>query len=222
MNLVIYLWGYFRKGGVMINNIKVCCVQKVIPLAFDESMSYLEMLCAMLKSVNETIDEVNRLSNIVDNIDVNFDDINEKIDNINAQITNLNNGYTELSSKIDVNTENINLTNERITNEINELDTTLRSLINSNYTTLKTYVDAQDFILNEKIDNIQIGAISVYDPTTGLLSPLQTVINNLAQASNKDGLTASEFDLLELTASGFDAYNITAYEFDSAGKIILV
>ena len=64
----------------MINNIKVCCVQKVIPLAFDESLSYLEMLCAMLKKVNETITEVNRLSDIVNNIDVNFDEINEKVD----------------------------------------------------------------------------------------------------------------------------------------------
>lgn len=206
----------------MINNIKVCCIQKVIPLAFDESMSYYEMLSAMLYSVNQTIDEVNRLSNIVDNIDVNFDNINKEIEDINAQITNLNNGYNELSNKIDINSNNINVLNQRITDEINELDITLRNLINSNYATLKTYVDAQDNLLNEKIENIQIGAINVYDPTTGLLSPLQTVINNLAQASNKDGLTASEFDLLELTASGFDAYNITAYEFDSAGKIILV
>lgn len=219
---MIYLWGYFRKGGVMIKNMKVCCVQKVIPLAFDESLSYLEMLCGMLKKVNETIDEVNRLSNIVDNIDVNFDEINNKIDTINNEITTINDNYTNLSNKVDENTNAITQLNERITNEISELDDTLRMLINTNFETLKNYVDAQDFILNEKIDNIQIGAINVYDPTTGLLSPLQTVINNLAQASNKDGLTASEFDALELTASGFDAYQITAYEFDSQGKVILV
>ena len=50
----------------------------------------------------------------------------------------------------------------------------------------------------------------------------QTVINNIYELSNKDGLTASEFDALNLTASGFDAYQITAYEFDSQGKTILV
>ena len=217
-----YLWGYFRKGGVMIKEMKVCCVQKVIPLAFDESLSYLEMLCGMLKKVNETIDEVNRLSNIVDNIDVNFDEINSKIDTINNEITTINDNYNTLSNKVDENTNNITQLNDRITNEINELNSTLRELINTNYDTLKNYVDAQDFILNEKIDNIQIGAINVYDPTTGLLSPLQIVINNLYTISNKDGLTASEFDTLELTASGFDAYQITAYEFDSQGKAILV
>ena len=54
------------------------------------------------------------------------------------------------------------------------------------------------------------------------INDLQIVINNLYQAGNKDGLTASEFDALDLTANEFDAYQITAYEFDSAGKTILV
>lgn len=206
----------------MIDNIKVCCVQKVIPLAFDESLSYLEMLCAMLDTLNKTIDEVNHMAQVVDNIDVNFDEINRKINLINEELITINNNFNNLSDKVDTNTDNIALLNERITNEISELDETLRSLINTNFTTLKNYVDAQDFILNEKIENIQIGAINIYDPTTGILSPLQTVINNLYTIGNKDGLTAGEFDALELTASGFDAYNITAYEFDSEGKIILV
>ena len=87
---------------------------------------------------------------------------------------------------------------------------------------LKEYVDYQDSILDDKITNIQIGEISVYNPTNGLLQPLQTVINDLYGASNKDGLTATEFDALELTATSFDAYQITAYEFDSEGKTILV
>lgn len=206
----------------MIENVKVCCVQKVIPLAFDESLSYLEMLCGMLDKLNQTINEVNRMSEIVDNIDVNFDEINNKISAINIHLENIDGNIIDLYNKTNTNTENINLLNTRITNEINDLDTTLRNLINSSYDTLKDYVDVQDGLLDEKINNIQIGAINVYDPTTGLLQPLQIVINNLYQIGNKDGLTAGEFDALELTASGFDAYDITAYEFDSAGKLILV
>ena len=217
-----YLWGYFRKGDFMINNIKVCCVQKVIPLAFDESLSYLEMLCAMLDKVNQTIDEVNRMSVIVDNIDINFTDLYDKINNLNSDINNINNQLENITSKVDTNTNNIVLLNNKIDNEINNLNNTLRQLIRDNFDTLKNYVDYQDFLLDEKINNIQIGAIDVYDPTTGILSPLQTVINNLYEIGNKDGLTATEFDALDLTASQFDNYEITAYEFDSQGKAILV
>ena len=95
-------------------------------------------------------------------------------------------------------------------------------LINEKYNDLKDYVDVKDQALNAKIDNIQIGAISVYDPTTGLLTPLQIVINNIYSSSNVDGLTAEEFDALDLTATEFDAYQITTYDFDTQGKLILV
>ena len=56
----------------------------------------------------------------------------------------------------------------------------------------------------------------------GTVEPLQIVINNLYQLTNKDGITAGEFDTLEKTASEFDAYQMTAYEFDSSAKAILV
>lgn len=206
----------------MISNVKVCCVQKVIPLAFDESLSYLEMLCGMLDKLNETIDEVNRMTEIVDNIDVNFDEINEKIDIINETLLNMENQFTSIDERVSTNSNNINILNIKIDDEINTLNNTLRNLINENFNTLKTYVDYQDTILDEKIDNIQIGAINIYDPTTGILSPLQTVVNNLYQLTNKDGLTANEFDTLDLTAQAFDNYQITAYEFDSQGKAILI
>ena len=39
--------------------------QKVIPLAFDESLSYYEVLCNLLAKIKEVIDEQNRQ---VDNI----------------------------------------------------------------------------------------------------------------------------------------------------------
>ena len=163
------------------------------------------------ESDNELVDAFNNLKAYVDEYLYSIPDFEEAINNINIRLDNLaseiianRNAISELDSKID--SEIINVKN----------------LINQNFDALKVYVDYQDNLLDEKIDNIQIGAINVYDPTTGLISPLQTVINNLAQISNKDGLTASEFDNLELTAQGFDNYDITAYEFDSAGKIILV
>ena len=200
-----------------------CLTLGQLPTSYRESMSYEEQvlwLCNIIE--NEITPKVNELIDIVDNIDINFDEINEKINIIQNDIMIIQNEYQTLNSKVNQNTEDIQALDSRITNEINTLDSTLRALINSNYNTLKDYVDYQDNILNEKIDNIQIGAINVYDPTTGILSPLQVVINNLYQIGNKDGLTAGEFDALELTASGFDAYEITAYEFDSQGKIILV
>ena len=83
------------------------------------------------------------------------------------------------------------------------------------------YTDSTEARLQAQIEAIQIGAINVIDPTTGELSPIQTVINNIA-GSTADALTASEYDALNLTATAYDNYNITAYDYDFKGKALLV
>lgn len=163
------------------------------------------------ESNNELVDGFNNLKSYVDEYLVD-------VSNLKDAIEEINNRLDSLAQEIMENTKSINELDSKIDSQIEMV----KDLINQNYNTLKLYVDNQDNLLNEKIDNIQIGLINVYDPTTGLLSPLQTVINNLAQVSNRDGLTATEFDELELTAQAFDNYEITAYDFDSEGKIILV
>lgn len=166
------------------------------------------------ESDNELVDGFNALEEYVMKYVTDVSDLKEAIELINTRLD-------ELVLQVQSNTDNIELLDSKIDTEISNLDNTLRLLIESNFTVLKNYVDNQIAILDYKIEHISIANMTVYDPTTGLNSPLQVVLNNIAQISNKDGLTASEFDTLELTASEFDAYQITAYEFDSSGKIIL-
>lgn len=131
---------------------------------------------------------------------------------------------------------------KNIANDVSKLTTEYNTLIN-NFEELKEYVDTylEDLddvkesinIINGRIDSIvnevnllnnrlDNGDITIYDPTTGLYSNIQTVINNLYNLSNTDGLTANEFDLLDLTVTAFETYEITATQFDTKGKLILV
>ena len=157
---------------------------------------------------NETITEMYNnlvlLKEYVDKYLVDIEDVKEEIKLINETITVLQTAIEQ--NKNDIQTVRLELIN----------------LINENYNLLKEYVDYNVEVLDDKITNIQIGAINVYNPTNGLLQPLQEVINSLYEISNKDGLSASEFDALDLTATEFDNYQITAYDFDSRGKTILV
>ena len=205
-----------------MERIRICSLGN-IPSSYRESMSYEEQVLWILNKLErEIIPDVNELIDFMNNIDVNFTEINNKINEINGSITQLTNNLDYISERVNQNTEDIVLLGNQVESELLSLENELKDLINQNYNTLKTYIDTQDSILNNKIDNIVIGSINVYDPTTGELSPLQIVLNNLAQATYKDGLTASEFDTLELSASAFDSYQITALEFDSNGKAILV
>lgn len=196
--------------------LNVCCnrIYKAIPLAFDESLSYLEMLGAICNELNETIEQVNANTEWINNYSGDLTDIQNRLtiaeQNINTLTTNVNKNTQDI---IDLRNETMNL--------VSSLRNELIEIINGNYNSLKNYVDMQDADLQYQIDNINIGATIIYDPTTGLPDTVQNVVNNLYQLTNKDGITASEFDLLELTVTQFESYNMTAYEFDSQSKTIL-
>lgn len=189
-------------------------IYKAIPLAFDESLSYLEMLCKMLNQLNETIEQVNANTDWINNYSGDLSDIKEAIIQIESNIATLTN-------KVNKNTDDIADLYTYINAQINGLNLSLQALIEGNFNQLKNYIDYEINDLQEQIDNINIGATVIYNPTTGSEDTVQNVINDLYQLTNKDGITASEFDTLELTVSGFEAFDITAYEFDSQSGVIL-
>ena len=175
-----------------------------------KALDNYHIMCKLYEYIKNIAGDVANLSGLYDDFEElkNYvDEYLESLDDVKAAIVVINNTLENQASLINSNTTKIEQ---------------LQTIINNNFTILKNYVDNQVAILDDKIDNIQIGQIDIYDPTTGIVSPLQTVINNLYGLSNKDGLTATEFDALDLTATAFDAYQITAYDFDSQGKIILV
>lgn len=195
---------------------------------FDALTNY-EMMCKIVGKLNEVVDLTNEQTSVINTLNSEFTELYNyvhqyifDVDELKEAIALINNRLDEIAEQVLLNTNNITLLNNKIDTNIENLRVDLTALINQNYNTLKDYVDYQDSQLNEKIDNIQIGQIQIYDPTSGTIKPLQDVINDLYALTNKDGLTAGEFDALELTASVFDAYEITAYEFDSSGKTILI
>lgn len=196
----------------MISNIKVCCIQKVIPLAFDESLSYLETLLGVLNKLNETIDEVNKMAEVVDNINVNFDDINNKIALINAKLVEIENDFEIFEDRIknDVKQE-MSLLYNRVVTLLNEYQT----IFNGNLNALRTDLESQ-------IRAIELGNVDAYNPTTGEYENINKVIMDIYDTLRNNSITCSEFDALELTATEYDALEISAYNFDVNGKTFLL
>lgn len=202
---------------------KMCVTIGNLPSSYVDSMSYYECLMWLCKYIADTVipavntnaEALQELKTYVEEYLHGFEELKEHVDAIDVIIASL-------SSQTEKNTQDIEALTNKINTDIDNLRIELIAEINGAYNTLKAYVDYNIEDLDNKITNIQIGSISVYNPTNGLFQPLQDVLNDLYGVSNKDGLTATEFDALELTATAFDAYEITAYEFDSEGKIILV
>lgn len=176
------------------------------PISVDpkDMMTDVEYLLGILKKLNETIKQVNENTEFIESY-------SGKIEEIEAEIAALRTEMDDFKSEVTLN----------IQAQFLQIKAELESTIAAFMVQANAYTDAVASQLREEIQAVSIGAITVYDPSTGLLSPLQTVIDNIYGTSRDEALTATEYDALELTATAYDAKQITAVDYDRYGKTIL-
>ena len=186
---------------------------KIPPIGFFEPISVqpedwmtdVEFLLGVLKKLNEVILQTNKNTQFIE-------EYTGKIEEIEAEIASLRKEMSDFETEI----------NDEITLQFNNIKIELQSMIATALVQANAYTDSQFDILEQEIQEITLGDITLYDPTTGLLSPLQTVIDNIYGSSREDALTATEYDALELTATAYDAYDVSAFDYDKYGKSLLV
>ena len=169
-----------------------------------DNMTYAEFLLGILKKMNEIIAVTNTQQEFIDEFNVKYQQLLEEFEQLRSE-------FDALEDKITASMQA----------QLDEFEVKVRNLITATQNYLIAYTDSAEARLQGQIEAIQVGDIKVIDPTTGVLSPIQTVINNIA-GSSADALTASEYDALNLTATAYDNYNITAYDYDFKGKALLV
>ena len=172
---------------------------------FDENITFVEFLTGILCRLNEVIDLVNKHEEFVETY-------SGKIEEIEAQVKQLYDDFDAFKIQID----------NDIKTQFEQIVTTFDAKLASATAYMRAYTDSQYQVLDNKIDIVALGQINVYDPTTGVMLPLQTVINNLYDAGRDEAISASEYDNLELSATEYDSEEITAYNFDQYGKTILM
>lgn len=186
---------------------------KIPPIGFFEPISVdpqdmmtdVEFLLGVLKKLNEVIAQTNKNTEFINNY-------SGKIEEIEAEVASLRAEMTQFETDV----------NQNIALQFAEIKIELQSMIATALTQANAYTDTVASRLEEEIQEVSVGAISLFDPTTGLYSPLQVVVDNLYDLGRTDSLTASEYDALDLTATAYDGYQLTAREYDNNGKSLLV
>lgn len=172
---------------------------------FDALNDY-QMMCQIFKYLDEKIKEVD-----------------EKYSGVYDTVSKLENDFENF--KVEV----INTISNFETQILNDVDTKLEAqyvrlvnLLNQYKIVFEAYVNTQIDVVNKRIDDIEVGAINIYNPITGTTDPISTIIDDLYNQLRYDAITCSEYDGLELTATNYDGYMITANNFDLNGKSILM
>lgn len=172
---------------------------------FDALNDY-QMMCQIFKYLDDKIKEVDEkyggIFETVEKLEVDFESFKNEV---NQTIKTFK---TEVLNDVDL----------RLNNQyIRILD-----LLNQYQIVFRAYVDSQINIVNKRIDEIEVGAVNIYNPLTGLVEPVGDVINDLYNQLRYNAISCDEYDGLELTASTYDGYMITADNFDLNGKTILM
>lgn len=195
-----------------IKKVNVLALAKVAPFVYDNYLTYLELSLALAKKLNELILNVNDMSDIVNSIDTNFTEIYAKIDTLNNNIDQLYKDFDNFEVKV------YNIIDRRfqiIYNQILSLMNDYQIIFNSQLQELREDLDQQ-------INDIVLGNITAYDPTTGEYENISTVIMNVYDSLRQNSINVNEFESLDLTALVFDQKEITAYNFDINGKMFLM
>ena len=169
-----------------------------------DNMTYAEFLLGILKKMYEIIAVTNTQQEFIDEFNVKYQELLTEFEQLRSD-------FDALEDKITASVQA----------QFDAFEVEVRNLITATQNYLLAYTDSAEARLQAQIEAIQIADISGSDPTTGILSPIQTVINNIA-GSSADALTATEYDALNLTATAYDNYDITAYDYDFKGKALLV
>lgn len=187
-----------------IKNFRFWC-QPILPLVYDDSLSYYEALCKFNTKLNEVI---NRINNFQEDIE---DMVDNKINVLKEYVDSENNKQNEnFQEKINTLEENINIKIELLYKYVGNVKTELYNYITYEILELKKYID--DAIL---------GQIVIYDPTTGYKNCIDKVISNIYDALRYWGITCYQFDSAKNTAQEFDNKQITALKFDTLALQIL-
>lgn len=172
---------------------------------YQDNLTYAEFLLGVLKKLNEMIDTVNSHSEFIDTYQGEIEEMQKEL----AQFR-----QDWLKFEIDI--------NNSITQQISDFKIEVFGALQAQLAQIRAYVDVQDEALKDYIDQVALGQIMVFNPTTGSMADLQDVINDLFNVSRENAITASEYDGLELTATEYDEYEISAYDYDVNGKTLLM
>lgn len=167
-------------------------------------------------------------------VDAKIDErIDVKMGILSNRVANLDTEVAKLGELVTSNTDNIEQLHLIVRNLDNDLSAEIaefKGMINDVYEVFAEYKHSIDSIVNVKVQELEtyikeqishIDRLYVNNPLTGKREGIQKVLDDIAsQLFATYGLTAKEYDNLNLKAREYDNMRITAQDYDLKGYFI--
>lgn len=212
---------------------------KVLPLVYEDSLSYYEVLSKVVDYLNTAIENLNYLNEIygpltgkVAELESNFNQLKETV---TASIIALNERCTAIEDTEEKNyralTLYVNNIRDGLQAQIDVLEGEYNSIV-ALYQSFKSYVDSGDVrtfnqakaYTDERIKHILEYVKNpriwfVVDPLDNQVKDIQTVINELFDLVTWGAFTCWEFDRSGYDCDYIDSVGYTCVEFDYYGRL---
>ena len=192
----------------------------VLPTAFDDSLSYLEMVSKLYKKLEEVIAEVNAIDQ--EAIQQALDDMRAEIAKFETQIQKQYNALDEKYQKLyeELNNSILELADTTAAS-LEELDTKIYNLGESLKDIMDLKIEENNEYIFESIASEIIG-IKVLNYFTGEKVTVQEMFDYLAQLHAADGITVTELITRQKTVNELVALKFTYTQLAQNGKNIIV
>lgn len=206
-----------------ITPLKFWC-QKILPLSYDDSLSYYETLCRFADKVNELIERLNLYQ------EEYRDYVDEQVSFLKTYIDEQDNATKTV---LEIKMENLKNETERQMNELKlHLKQTLDDVNNKLAEYSESLVRLYDFVVSDQnrqdiyFKNIleefyhKIWSLIdqytniIYNPTNGQLTTVEQAINDIWNILRYQALTCIEFEWLGYSCDKWDSIGYSALDFD--------
>lgn len=187
-----------------LKNFRYYC-QKVLPLVYDDSLSYYEVLCQVTDKLNELIDIVKKYDGVDYDTMVKY--IESELDNLEEKLKEYSKNYTDTE---------IDRYYSAVLTIINALD----SKITSEDQKLKSWMLIQFDNFYKYVASIKYNPI-VINPVNGKMDSLQNTLNSLYYNFAVWSLRCIEYEELKLTCKDYEELKLTCSRYNLNGKQII-
>lgn len=198
--------------------------QKILPLTYDDSLSYYESLCKFADKVNELIDRMNIYE------EEYKDYVDEQVSFLKTYIDEQDNATKTV---LEIKMENLKNETERQINELKlKLQQTLDDVNNKLAEYSESLVRLYDFVVSDQnrqdiyFKNLleefyhKIWSLIdqytniIYNPTNGQLTTVEQAINDIWNILRYQAMTCIEFEWLGYSCDKWDSIGYSALDFD--------
>jgi phage host-nuclease inhibitor protein Gam len=188
---------------------------KVIPLVYDDSLSYYEQICKLTQAMQD----------VIENITADYEAYTDsKVGALREELTSRMTAFeSEIMDILQEQTEYNESTRQWVQTEIFRLETLLNEQLAYFYKVLIDNVAGMKlwyFIQIEKLKE-EISCLanySVINPITQQREMLQDVLNQMYEMMRYCALTAEQYDALGMTTEKYDWYGLTCVQYDNCAK----